>query len=172
MSFNMVVRNGVTAAGARFQELERRVNVSFSIQRTIQFAETDMAGVLHFSNYFRLMEEVEHAFWRSLGYSVYMAGKDPDISWPRVAVHCEYRLPVRFEDTVELRHSLTRIGTKSIEHEIELIRDGRRIAVGTMKTVCCAMTGQGFTAIEIPAILREKLEPHWVRTGPDTGRKP
>jgi len=29
-----------------------------------------MAGVVHFSNYFRWMEIVEHAFFRSLGLSV------------------------------------------------------------------------------------------------------
>ncbi|GMU81963.1 MAG: hypothetical protein AMXMBFR47_18340 [Planctomycetota bacterium] len=131
-----------------------------SIHRTIQFAETDMAGVLHFSNYFRLMEEVEHAFWRSIGLSVYMGGREPDISWPRVAVACEYRLPARFEDTIELRHRLTHIGNRSVEHAVDFYRDGERIAGGTMKTVCCAMTPTGFRAITIPAVVRDKLEPH------------
>ena len=42
----------------------------FSISRRVQFAETDMAGVVHFSNYFRWMEEVEHAFFRAVGLSV------------------------------------------------------------------------------------------------------
>ena len=49
------------------------MNSTFTLTRQVQFAETDMAGVLHFSNYFRLMEEVEHAWWRSLGLSVLMA---------------------------------------------------------------------------------------------------
>ena len=40
---------------------------SFSMTRSVTFAETDMAGILHFSNYFRYMEEAEHAFFRSLG---------------------------------------------------------------------------------------------------------
>jgi acyl-CoA thioesterase FadM len=40
---------------------------TFSINRRVQFAETDMAGIVHFSNYFRWMEEVEHAFFRSVG---------------------------------------------------------------------------------------------------------
>ena len=36
----------------------------FTIKRRVQFSETDMAGIMHFANYFRLMEEVEHAFLR------------------------------------------------------------------------------------------------------------
>lgn len=139
--------------------------MTLSIQRTIQFAETDMAGVLHFSNYFKLMEEVEHAFWRSIGYSVYMGGKEPNISWPRVAVACEYRLPARFEDTLELRHRLSQLGNRSVEHTIDFYRDGERIAGGTMKTVCCAMTPGGFRAITIPPEVRAKLEPHLSRGG-------
>ena len=33
--------------------------MAFTLKRTVQFAETDMAGVMHFSNYFRIMEETE-----------------------------------------------------------------------------------------------------------------
>ena len=57
----------------------------FIIRRRVQFAETDMAGVLHFSNYFRYMEEIEHAFWRSLDLTVYFRDAAPYLSWPRVA---------------------------------------------------------------------------------------
>ena len=32
--------------------------------------DTDMAGIVHFSNFFRYMERVEHAFFRSLGFSI------------------------------------------------------------------------------------------------------
>ena len=130
----------------------------FRITRQVQFAETDMAGVLHFSNYFRLMEEVEHAWWRSLGLSVYMTDNArPKISWPRVNVSCEYAAPARFEDVLELRHRITRIGDKSIDHEIEFHHDGKRIALGKMTTVCCAMTAAGFQAVTIPAEIRAKL---------------
>ena len=42
----------------------------FSLTRRVQFSETDMAGIMHFSNFFKMMEEVEHAFFRSVGLSV------------------------------------------------------------------------------------------------------
>ena len=36
------------------------------IVRQIEFVETDMAGIMHFSNFFRLMESAETSFFRSL----------------------------------------------------------------------------------------------------------
>jgi YbgC/YbaW family acyl-CoA thioester hydrolase len=129
----------------------------FSITRRIQFAETDLAGVLHFSNYFRLMEEVEHAFWRSIGMTVYHGDGQQTVSWPRVAVACEYFAPARFEDELELRFWIVNVGRRSIEFEIEFLRETERIALGRITAVCCD-TGHGtFASIEIPAAIRAKL---------------
>lgn len=131
----------------------------FTIRRRVQFAETDMAGVMHFSNYFRWMEEVEHAFWRSHGYSVVVESGDRRISWPRVAVRCEYSSPARFEDEIEMSLTVAALGSKSATLAIRFARGGAIIARGEMKVVCCAVTPGGrFAAIEMPADLRACLE--------------
>ena len=41
------------------------------LARRVQFYETDAAGVVHFSDYFRYMEEAEHALWRAAGLSIH-----------------------------------------------------------------------------------------------------
>ena len=69
----------------------------FKMQRRVEFAETDMAGILHFSNYLRYMEEVEHAFFRSLGLSVQPCAKSGILGWARGKVSCTYRKPLHFE---------------------------------------------------------------------------
>ena len=74
----------------------------FRTTRMVEFSETDMAGIMHFSNFFRFMESAEHAFYRSKGFSVDEA-KSLGLGWPRVKAECEYRHPLRFEDTVEIR---------------------------------------------------------------------
>src|ERR1700742_157627 len=103
---------------------------TFTITRRVQFAETDMAGIVHFSNYFRWMEEVEHAFFRSMGLSVAMAHEDIEIGWPRVNVGCEFHGPVRFEDEIELRLRITKVGGKSLSYEVEFLRGEKRVALG------------------------------------------
>jgi acyl-CoA thioester hydrolase len=131
----------------------------FSLLRRVQFSETDMAGVAHFANYFRWMEEVEQAFFRSLGLSVFMRHEDRDISWPRVAVGCEYSGPLRFEDEVELRLRVTKVGQTSFTYEVDFLKAGSRVAQGKVTSVCCAVEPQqrGFAAISIPPEIREKL---------------
>ncbi len=42
----------------------------FRYARRVQFAETDLAGIMHSSNFFRYMEEAEHALWRAAGPSI------------------------------------------------------------------------------------------------------
>jgi YbgC/YbaW family acyl-CoA thioester hydrolase len=69
--------------------------------RRVEFSETDMAGLMHFSNYFRFMETVEQRFFRSLGMSVFKGG-DPPVSFPRVHAECDYKIPLHFEDEVEI----------------------------------------------------------------------
>ena len=129
----------------------------FSIKRRIAFAETDLAGVVHFSNYFRMMEEVEHAFFRSLGLSVVMTHEALEIGWPRVSATCEYFGPLRFEDEVELKMRVTKVGDKSFNYEVDFYWEGRRVATGKMTSVCCVRTPEGFKAITIPDGIREKL---------------
>src|SRR6476646_6709988 len=102
----------------------------FSITRRVQFAETDMAGVAHFSAYFRWMEEVEHAFFRSVGLSVVMHHGGEEIGWPRVSVACEYSAPARFEDELELMLRIVRIGDKSFSYEVDFMKGTQRIALG------------------------------------------
>lgn len=129
----------------------------FTLKRRVQFAETDMAGVLHFSNYFRYMEEVEHAFWRALGRSVVTTHGLEVMSWPRVAVSCEYRSPARFEDELTLSFRLTNIGGRSLKYEVDFHRDGQVIATGKTTAVCCGMKDGVFSAMDIPDSLRTKL---------------
>ena len=131
----------------------------FSIPRRVQFAETDMAGIAHFSNYFRWMEEVEHAFFRSLGMSVVMRHGDGDITWPRVSVSCDYSGPVRFEDELELRLRIVKVGGKSLVFEVDVMNGGERVALGKMTSVCCTIEPGGrMRSVTIPADIRAKLE--------------
>src|SRR6185503_17586673 len=107
----------------------------FTTSHLVQFSETDMAGVVHFSNYFRWMEEVEHAFFRSVGLSIVMNHQGREIAWPRVAVECEYFGPVRFEDELELRLRVMKVGEKSLTYEVDFMKADHQVALGKVTSV-------------------------------------
>jgi len=125
--------------------------------RRVQFSETDMAGIVHFSNFFRMMEEVEHAFFRSIGLSVSMQHDDIHVGWPRVSASCEFFGPVRFEEEIELKMRVTRVGDKSFSYEVEFVVHGKRVALGKSTSVCCALDRGNMQSIAIPPTIREKL---------------
>src|SRR6185295_6570825 len=62
---------------------ERFLVSDYRLKRRVLFYETDLAGIVHFSCYFRYMEEAEHALWRQAGLSI--APKGAEIGFPRVA---------------------------------------------------------------------------------------
>src|SRR5438552_11656668 len=86
----------------------------FKATRRVEFSDTDMAGIMHYSNFFRFMETVEHGFYRSLGFSVVMQEIDPRLGWPRVHAECDYKKPLRFEDEVEIHLLVTEKRSKSL----------------------------------------------------------
>jgi len=51
----------------------------FKLVRRVEFIETDMVGIVHYSNFSRYMEAAEHAFFRSLGISVVTRQVDPPV---------------------------------------------------------------------------------------------
>lgn len=131
---------------------------TLTMKRRVQFSETDMAGVLHFAGYYRIMEEIEHALWRECGLSVMTQDGDRPIGWPRVSTSCEYFGPARFEDELELTLRVAAVSEQSVSYEVDFLLDGRRIATGRMTAVCCVIDNGAFTPTAIPARLRAVLE--------------
>lgn len=131
----------------------------FIYRRRVQFAETDMAGIVHFSNYYRYMEEAEHAYLRSIGLSVMMTMPDGTvIGWPRVRTSCAYEAPARFEDEIDIHLTVSRKGVKSLTLDMEFWRGETRIAKGTMKTVCCIVSHDSeLTSIAIPPEMDSRI---------------
>lgn len=128
----------------------------YRLRRRVQFAETDMAGMVHFSWYCRYMEEAEHALWRSAGLSVAPPGAT--VGWPRVAVSCEFRRPLRFEDEFDIDVRVADMTEKTIRFACEMTRDGEPIASGSLTVVCVRQQADGaMEAIRIPDEVRRNL---------------
>ena len=132
----------------------------FKFTRRVEFSETDMAGVMHFSNFYRFMEAVEHAFVRSLGLSVAMGSGDVVIGWPRVAASCEYFRPLKFEDEVELHLRVEKKSEKSISYSVTFRKAGSPdvCARGAMTVVCCTFRDGRMQATFIPKEFADKID--------------
>lgn len=135
----------------------------FCTTRFVEFSDTDMAGIVHFSAFFRYMEAAEHQLLRSLGFSVYSEVDGDVITFPRVHAACDFHSPARCEDTLEIEVTVRRVGTKSVTYGFHFSQYGRDVASGEITSVCCRIPhGHPPVSIPIPdgvaARLRELAE--------------
>lgn len=135
----------------------------FKLHRQVEFAETDMAGIVHFSNFFRYMEQTEHAFLRSLGLSVHTPTADGAISFPRVRTACEYKQPLRFEDELEVHLLVRQKKEKAIVYEFTFKKltpkSPVEVAHGSMTVVCAKIDrNDQIHSVSIPASIAERIE--------------
>ena len=130
----------------------------FHTSRMVEFADTDMAGIMHFSAFFRYMEAAEHELLRNLGLSVYSVIEGEPVTFPRVAASCEFHSPARCEDMLEIDVTVRRVGTKSVTYGFEFSQKGHEVATGEMTSVCCRVPHGGApVSIPIPDTVAEKL---------------
>ena len=131
----------------------------FRTTRRIEFGDTDMAGIVHFANFFRFMEAAECDFLRSRGLSVKMDWQGQAIGFPRVSASCDYVKPARFEEVLDVAVRIDRIGKKSVTYAFEFSRGGELIANGKVTSVCCRVLHDNqIEGIEIPAGYRARLQ--------------
>ena len=120
----------------------------------MQFYETDVAGIVHFSWFFRYMEEAEHALWREAGLSIHPA--DSDIGWPRIASSFEFYRPLRFEDEFDVHLRVAEMSRKTIRYECTLTKNDEQIARGSM-TIACVRKKPTMQGIEIPDEVAKRI---------------
>jgi YbgC/YbaW family acyl-CoA thioester hydrolase len=138
----------------------------FSITRTVEFSETDMAGIMHFSNFFRWMEACEAAFYRSLNLPLISFVPGSVVGWPRVKASCDYKSPLRFNDVIEVKLFIKEVRSKAVLYVFQFrkVEAGRVLpavlAQGEIAAVCVTADAEGkMIAQPIPADVRARLEP-------------
>jgi YbgC/YbaW family acyl-CoA thioester hydrolase len=127
------------------------------VRRRVQFHETDAAGIVHFSCFFRYMEEAEHALWREAGLSI--ARGTSGVGFPRVAAGFEFHRPLRFEDEFDISIRIAAIEQKTIRYTCVLAREDERIATGSLTIICVSKrAGEPMKAMAIPPEIVERFE--------------
>ncbi len=128
----------------------------FRLTRRVQFYETDTAGIVHFSVFFRYMEEAEHAMWRAAGVSIAPPGAA--IGFPRVATSFEFLRPLRFEDEFDVVLRITRKSTRSLSYAATIEAGGAVTARGTLTVACVSKRpGEPMCSTAIPSDIADRF---------------
>jgi acyl-CoA thioester hydrolase len=112
--------------------------------------------MVHFSVFFRYMEEAEHAVWRAAGMDIY--ANHEEHSWPRIAAAFDYKAPLRFQDEFEVRTEIGAVSRSTIQWAHSIMRGDVVIGSGTVTAVYVAKKGDGsMKSTEIPADVISRL---------------
>lgn len=130
--------------------------MSFVYRRRVQFAETDLAGLVHFTHFFRYMEEAEHALWRAAGMSIGRAGEHS--GWPRLAATFDFKAPLHFEDEIEIAVRLAKTTQRTLQYEFTIRKGDVVVGWGTITTAHVSRTrGEPMKALDLPADVVARL---------------
>ena len=126
------------------------------LRRRVQFHEVDSAGLVHFSWFFRYMEEAEHALWRQAGLSIAPPGAE--FAFPRVSTSFDFHHPLRFEDEFDVLIRIAAISEKTVRYTCTITIGDTRIATGTMIAACVGVKpGQPMKAVPIPQAVVDRF---------------
>jgi YbgC/YbaW family acyl-CoA thioester hydrolase len=106
----------------------------YRFKRRVPFHETDLAGIVHFSWFFRYMEEAEHALWRAAGLSIDRAGAET--GWPRVSASFDFKNALFFEDEFEVVVRVATVTRRTIQYAFVVMRGDTTIGTGAMTAAC------------------------------------
>jgi len=131
----------------------------YSYRSTAYWNETDAAGIVHFSNYFRYCERAEEEFYRKLlgGFPGIMAKYGVIV--PRVKALCEYHKPIYPHDDFRVDIVDIELGSRSIRYRFEVFNESRGgVKVADCEIVVAVVNPATMKSVEIPEGLRELLK--------------
>ncbi|MFM8982934.1 MAG: acyl-CoA thioesterase [Spartobacteria bacterium] len=121
-------------------------------RRRVEFADTDAAGVAHFSRLLTMVEEAEHGFFRERGIPILTK----DSAWPVVRVEVDFAGACRFGDEIEMRLADFQPGKTSLAYAFEGAIDGRVVFSGKMTK--CHISPESMRPVEISAGIFGKIQ--------------
>ena len=131
--------------------------------RRIEFSETDMAGLVHFSNFFKYMETAERDFFEAAGVDLIRTDSGELLGWPRARAECKFSAPLRFGDTIDIHLAVKSVKDRAIEYQFRIFRhnkDGSRTQAGKgqMTTILAKLDKDGeLQSAELSDDLRNRI---------------
>lgn len=142
------------ALGRRYAPAVRR---SFSHPMRVRWAECDPQGAVFNGNYLIYFDVALTELWReAIGRYDEMVESGVDMVMAEVRVR--YLAPVLFDDEIDVRVELTRLGTTAMSTRMTIERGGAPTTEGELRHVFIDTASRSKTAM--PDHIRSSLEPY------------
>ncbi len=129
----------------------------FVSEKLIQFHHCDPAGIVFYPQYFILFHELlEDWFNRGLGLNYADLISRERRGLPTAHIDCDFRVPSKIGDTVQMQLAVKRVGNSSITLAVS-VRAGAEIRV-TANQVLVLISLEDGSVLSVPTELRARFE--------------
>ena len=123
------------------------MHFEYTTIRKIEFSETDMAGLVHFSNFFKYMESAERDFYEHINLKL-IESSPKLLGFPRARAECKFSEPLRFGDEVKIHLAVKAVKDYSIDYQFRFFKmvenkDSSLVAKGHLTTIYAEQLSNG-----------------------------
>ena len=108
----------------------------------VRYADTDRMGIAYHANYLVWFEVGRTEWLRESGWT-YREMEEGGVSLPVIEAHCEYRLPARYDDEIEISTAATVLSQVRIRFDYEARLTGSSALAATGHTVHASLGVDG-----------------------------
>ncbi len=136
---------------------------AFTRSVPVRFSHCDAAGIVYFPHYFDMFNGlIEDWYSQELGHDYAGLVMEGRIGFPFVRIECDFKIPSRMGEVIDLTLLVERIGRSSLGIAIVCHRDGLERLRARMVTAMMSLETR--KPVPIPQPLREAIEAYRQRT--------
>jgi 4-hydroxybenzoyl-CoA thioesterase len=129
----------------------------FSTQITVNFGDTDPAGLVYFPNIFHYCHiAMERFFEEVCGVSYSKLIAEQQLGFPTAKIDAEFTTPLRYGDVIDIEVAVSEIGNKSLSLSYQ-VKNREGVVCAELSQVVVAMDLSGHSSIAVPDLIRQSL---------------
>ena len=130
----------------------------FVVKHRVEWADVDLAKIVHFPRFFSYYEIAELEWIRAQGLRYEDFLEHLNIWMPRVAAHCDYLCPARLADLLSIEMALKHLGRTSFTLSFDIYRLPERTHLAEGCITIATVSRDSFHPIPIPEKLVKLLD--------------
>jgi 4-hydroxybenzoyl-CoA thioesterase len=138
---------------------------AFTRDVTVRFSHCDPAGIVYFPHYFDMFNGlIEDWYTHELGHDYAELILASRLGFPFVHIECDFKIPSRMGEVIEMTLLVERIGRSSLGIAIICHRDGLERLRARMVTAMMSLETR--QPVALPPPLRDAIEAYRQKTTP------
>ena len=129
----------------------------YSTRFRAPWVDTDTAGVVHFSNYFRYCERTEEEFLNKIGLDYVSIAKKFHITFPRVFASCNYKSPIRYNQMVRVDLEDVKVRNRHIKFKYKIHNESENKEAAICEIMIASTNADIDESVSIPDEIVKKF---------------